>query len=105
MSAAKYLREEIEEDWKQDNLLRFEDARELIAQTNLRGLSDLVSLRNKLETNSFVQRIEIVRVSHNSALIRIQYIGHPEQLRLSLSQRDIVLTQGSVYWRLENQPE
>ena len=105
LSAAKFLRDEIEEDWKQSNLLRFEDSRELIAQTNVRGLSDLISLKNKLETNSFVQRTEIVRVSRNSALIRIQYIGHPEQLRLSLLQRDIVLTHGAVYWRLENQPQ
>ena len=100
-TAANHLRDEIEEDWKKDNLLRFEDSRELIAQTGLRGLSDLVLVKNKLETNSFVQKVEIVRVSLNSALIRVQYIGHPNQLSLSLSQRDIVLTRGSVYWKLQ----
>jgi hypothetical protein len=100
-TAANHLRDEIEEDWKKANLLRFEDSRELIAQTDLRGLSDLVLLKNKLETNSFVQKVEIVRVSLNSALIRVQYIGHPNQLSLSLSQRDIVLTRGSVYWKLQ----
>jgi len=99
--AAIHLRDEIEEDWKKDNLLRFEDSRKLIAQANLQGLSDLVLLKNKLKTNPFVQKIEIVRVSLNSALIRVQYIGHPDQLSLSLSQRDIVLTRGSVYWKLE----
>jgi len=99
--AAKHLRDEIEEDWKKDNLLRFGDNRELIAQTDLRGLSDLIVLKNKLEANSFVQKAEIIRLSLNSALIRVQYIGSPGQLSLSLSQRDIVLTQGAVYWKLQ----
>ena len=98
---ANLLRDEIEEDWKRDNLLRFEETRELVAQTDLRGLSDLILLKNKLETNSIVQKAEIVKVSLKSALIRVQYIGHPDQLRLSLSQGDIALTQGSVYWKLE----
>ena len=99
--AANNLRVEIEEIWKKDNLLRFEDNRELIAQTDLRGLPDLILLKNKLETNSFVQKAEIVRLSLNSALIRVQYIGDPDQLRLALAQREIVLTQGSVYWKLQ----
>ncbi len=98
--AAINLRDEIEEIWKKDNLLRFEDNRELIAQTDLRGLPDLILLKNKLEANSFVQNAEIVRLSLNSALIRVQYIGDPDQLRLALAQREIVLTQGSVYWKL-----
>ena len=99
--AANLLRDEIEEDWKRDNLLRFEETRELVAQTDLQGLSDLILLKNKLETNSIVQKAEIVKVSLKSALIRVQYIGDPDQLRLSLSQGDIALTQGAVYWKLE----
>ena len=100
VSSANNLRREIEETWKQDNLLHFDDHRELLAEVKLRDLSDLVSLQKKLEVVSLVQKAELVRLSLNSALFRLRYLGNPTQLKLALAQRDIALTQGSVYWKL-----
>ncbi|MEE2654322.1 MAG: DUF2066 domain-containing protein [Pseudomonadota bacterium] len=101
LSAAKSLRSEIEETWKQENLLRFDQDRILLAEVELKGLKNLVFLRKKLEMSPLIQSLEIVRLSLKDALIRIQYIGAPEQLRLALEQRDILLTQGAVYWNLK----
>ena len=101
LSAAKSLRSEIEETWKQENLLRFDQHRVLLAEAGLQGLKDLVFLQKKLEMSPLIQSLEIVRLSLKNALIRIQYFGAPEQLRLALEQRDILLTQGAVYWNLK----
>ena len=101
LSAAKSLRSEIEETWKQENLLRFDQHRVLLAEAGLQGLKDLVFLQKKLEMSPLIQSLEIVRLSLKYALIRIQYFGAPEQLRLALEQRDILLTQGAVYWNLK----
>ena len=102
VSAANNLRREIEGTWKQDNLLNFDDHRELLAEAELRGLPDLISLQKKLEAVSLVQKAELVRLSLKSALIRLRYLGDPTQLRLALAQRDMALTQGSVYWKLRS---
>jgi hypothetical protein len=102
VSAANNLRREIEETWKQDNLLHFDDHRELLAEAELRGLPDLISLQKKLEAVSLVQKAELVRLSQKSALIRLRYLGDPTQLKLALAQRDMALTQGSVYWKLRS---
>ena len=99
--AAKSLRSEIEESWKQENLLRFDQHRVLLVEAGLKGLKDLVLLRKELEMSPLIQRLEIVRLSLKDALFRIQYFGAPEQLRLALEQRDILLTQGAVYWNLK----
>ena len=102
VSAANNLRREIEETWKQDNLLRFDDHRELLAEVKLRGLPDLILLQKNLEVVSLVQKAELVRLSLNSALLRLRYLGDPTQLKLALAQLDMVLTQGSVYWKLRS---
>jgi len=102
VSAANNLRREIEETWKQDNLLHFDDHRELLAEVKLRGLPDLILLQKNLEVVSLVQKAELVRLSLNSALLRLRYLGDPTQLKLALAQLDMVLTQGSVYWKLQS---
>ena len=102
VSAANNLRREVVETWKQDNLLNFDDHRELLAEAELRGLPDLISLQKKLEAVSLVEKAELVRLSLKSALIRLRYLGDPAQLRLALAQRDLALTQGSVYWKLRS---
>jgi len=102
VSAANNLRREIEETWKQDNLLHFDDHRELLAEVKLRGLPDLILLQKNLEVVSLVQKAELVRLSLNSALLRLRYLGDPTQLKLALAQLDMVLTQGSVYWKLRS---
>jgi len=101
-SAAINLRKEIEETWKLDNLLHFDDHREMLAEAELRGLPDLIALQKKLEAVSLVQKTELVRLSLKSALIRLRYLGDPMQLRLALAQRDMALTRGSVYWKLRS---
>ncbi len=105
LSAAKSLRSEIEETWKQENLLRFDQHRVLLAEAKLKALKDLVFLRRKLEMSPLIRQLEIVKLSLKDALFRIQYFGAPDQLQLALEQRDILLTQGAVYWNLKTDYE
>lgn len=105
LSAAKSLRSEIEETWKQENLLRFDQHRVLLAEAKLKALKDLVFLRRKLEMSPLIRQLEIVKLSLKDALFRIQYFGGPDQLQLALEQRDILLTQGAVYWNLKTDYE
>ena len=99
--SAREIRKRIEESWKQDNLLRFGDARWLTAVTPLSGLSDWVNVRRRLAEIAFVQASDLMSLSRREATIRLSFIGDEEQLILALAQRDLNLTRGAVTWQLE----
>ena len=99
--SAKSLRIELEESWKMANILNFNDKRLLLAEINIKDLERFIFLRKELEMVSLVQNIEIVSLSIKEALVRIKFFGPPEQLKLALAQKDILLNQGSVYWNLK----
>ncbi|MBS40861.1 MAG: hypothetical protein CMM83_03945 [Rhodospirillales bacterium] len=99
--AANSLRIELEESWKIANILNFNDQRQLLAEINIKDLESFIFLRKELEMVSLVQKTEIVRLSIQEALVRIKFFGSPEQLKLALAQKDILLNQGSVYWNLQ----
>jgi hypothetical protein len=99
-TAAARSRAELEESWKIDNLLRFGEQGNLMAIAPLQGLQDLVALKRTLGKIAAIEKIEMVFLALSEARFRIYYLGDPEQLALALAQRDLVLEQGSVHWRL-----
>ncbi len=99
--AAGEIRNQVEESWKHDNLLRFEDTRWLTAVTELRGLGDWVTVRSRLAEVAFVQASELMSLSRKVATVRLSFIGDEEQLILALAQRDLNLSRGTAIWTLK----
>ena len=96
---------EVEEDWKEENLIRFENQNSLVARLRLTGLRQWVEVRRKLEGSSFLRRWQLVAMTRRNVSVRLNYYGDPEQLRIALAQRDLILEQGAVDWLLRDSRE
>ena len=101
-SAAAQLRRDFEEGWKQENLLRFGEQRELIAVAPLSGLPALIRLKALLGSVAEIRAVEVLSISRDQTKIRLLYLGDPSQLVLALAQKDLALTRGAVEWQLLN---
>lgn len=100
--AAQEIARQVEEDWKQENLIRFDNQNSLVATIALTDLRQWVEVRRKLQGIAFLQRWQLVAMSRRSASVRLSYYGDPEQLRVALAQRDLTLEQGAVDWLLRD---
>ena len=100
--AAQKVALQVEEDWKQENLIRFDNQNSLIARISLTDLRQWVEVRRKLQGIAFLQRWQLVAMSRQRASVRLTYYGDAEQLRVALAQRDLMLDQGAVDWLLRD---
>lgn len=98
--AADALTRQIEDNWKQDNLLQFGQSQVLTATVPLMGLKDWVAVKDRLNGVAVVRGADLVLMSRTEARLNIRYIGAPEQLILSLEQADLVLWQEAGFWYL-----
>ena len=104
-AAAPHAVFQIEEDWKLNNLLRFDLPQELIAITPLDNLSDWVLMERRLSEIAFVEASELLALSRLGATVRLRYFGNPKQLSLALLQRNVRLAEDDKGWTLHHKPE
>ena len=104
-AAAPRAASQIEEDWKLDNLLRFDLPRVLIAVMPLDDLSDWVAMKGRLSKIAFIEASELLALSRLGVTVRLRYFGNQEQLALALSQRDVRLAKDDNGWTLGHDPE
>ena len=81
----------IQERWKEDTLIRFDEERSLGASVPLRGLRDWIVVRKRLADNSLVQRIDLTSLSIESARVVLHYWGDIERLAIALAQGNLKL--------------
>ena len=99
-TAAGRLRDEVVEGWKQENLIRFGQRRDLIATVPLSGLAAWIDVRKRVALVASVEKAELLSLSLNEATLRLIFFGEENQLALAFAQRDMELKQGSVTWQL-----
>ncbi len=99
-TAVMQLRHDIEEEWKLDNLLRFGERQELVAVAPLSGLADLIRIERVLGAVAEIQSFQLLSLTLAEARLRLRYLGDPAQLEFALAQKDLMLMQGAVDWRL-----
>ena len=92
--------ERLEEDWKRDNLLHFDNPVRLSARVPLRTLRDWLEVRSRLRDAAIVRDIVLVAISKSSAQVVLHYLGGPDQLALVLAQRDLDLSVEKGFWTL-----
>lgn len=86
----------VEETWKQSSLLRFGSEREIDARVPLDGIDSLVTVMRGLDGLAPIQRVDLVRVAHDEAEVRVRFVGDEDQLALLLAQRDLSLQRDGV---------
>lgn len=98
--AAVQLGRDIEDNWKQDNVLHFGRVDVAAVTVPIRGLADWLKVRRRLSQVAVVRKTVLVLLSRDEARINIHYMGEPEQLILALEQSDLLLSGDGGNWVL-----
>ncbi len=100
--AATEIAVQIEDNWKRENLLRFDRQDSLTVSVPLERLEDWLKVRERLGNIPFIRQSELIYLSRTEAKVRLRYIGDTSQLRLALAQSDLSLSQGPTSWVLRS---
>ncbi len=91
---------DLENAWKRETLVSFDEAFRLTAHVPLAGLADWLAIRAGLERNAMIERFDILAISKSGAQVELHYLGTPDRLRVSLSQDGLELTRDDAFWTL-----
>ncbi len=92
---------DLEEAWKQETLLRFDEEYRLSAHVPITSLAQWVAVRDSLERNAMIKRFDLLAISKTGAQVELHYLGTPDRLGVSLAQDGLTLTRDDdAFWTL-----
>ena len=100
LRAAVDLAQVVEDNWKQDNLLRIGNRAVAAVTIPIASLGDWLKVRKRLSGVAVIRRSDLVLLSTDEARVNIHYIGDPDQLSLALQQADLILSRRNGDWIL-----
>lgn len=99
-AAAFTTRRQLEDEWKEANLLRFDRESSLAIDIPLTGVSDWRDIRDKLGGIAMIRKLEITSISIRFARAVLHYIGEDQQLVGALARSDLRLVREADFWLL-----
>lgn len=81
----------VQEQWKIQNLLRYDSKNEMVVSIPLESLGDWVRMRKRITSIGFVSKIELINLSRRKAIVRLEYLGEEGQLTTALAHSDLSL--------------
>ena len=103
--AVAIIADQIQEEWKRDNRLRFGVGNELIVTVPIASLADWLTIKRRLAGVAFIRRSDLLFLSRKEARLRINYIGDKDQLTLALGENELILERGPISWTLQRSPQ
>ena len=100
VSAVDAVASDVEEQWKRDNLMTFDQEFQLSVVVPIQNLEDWLEVRRRLAQVPFIRRSELMELSRTEARVDLHYFGHEAKLSLALTQSDLILTQEPGAWVL-----
>lgn len=98
--AARATRAQLENEWKQANVLRFDLETRLAIDIPLTGFADWLDIRGRLHGLALVRKLEIAALSPRFARAILHYLGDEQQLAAALARDDLVLSREADLWIL-----
>ena len=95
----------LEDDWKDTNLIRYDEQRALRATVPIAGLGEWVSIQQRIAALAMVASVEIDSLSLREGRVTLRYHGTEDQLRLALGQNDLDLAPEADEWVLRPRAE
>ncbi len=91
---------EIQDAWKEANLLRYGQENQLMATVPVRSVSDWMEVKRRLDSAPLVVRSELALMTRNAIEVQIVFMGDEDQLARTLAKSDLILTpdQYAVGW-------
>ncbi|MFQ5954797.1 MAG: DUF2066 domain-containing protein [Kiloniellales bacterium] len=104
--AVEAVASHVEEEWKRDNVLRFDLRGRVQVSVPVSGIEEWIEVRRRLDRVPAIRRTVLRALDRNRAWLLLDYVGELRQLRLALAQHDLELTQdlGSSILRLRRAP-
>ena len=90
----------LEADWKQETALAYGQEQRLSVQVPFGGFEDWLAIRQALQRNALIRRVEILALRRSDAQLALDYAGLPSQLQVALAQEDLELRERDGYWML-----
>jgi hypothetical protein len=103
--AAADLIRQVQDNWKNDNLLRFTRQAVVAVTVRIGGLGDWLAVRERLGRVAVIRKAELVLLSRDEVRVNLHYIGEPEQLSLALEQADLAISRDGDDWILNLIPK
>ena len=98
--AAATTRRQLEVEWKEANLLRFDRESRLAIDIPLTGVSDWLDIRDRLAGIALIRKFEITAMSSRFARAVLHYLGEDQQLVGALARNDLRLVREADFWLL-----
>ena len=98
--AAKATRTQLEEEWKEANLLRFDHEGSLAVDIPIADLADWLDIRGRLVDLALVRKAEIAALSPQFARVILHYLGDVRHLAGALGYSGLELVHEGDLWVL-----
>jgi len=92
----------LQEGWKDQNILDRSIQNRLAITSKINGLEDWIKIKTKAETIPAVEQIIVREMSVEGVFWEISFVGDLIQLKTALAQRDLQLQNEEGYWTLNS---
>jgi hypothetical protein len=89
--AAESLNGEIQEAWKQNNLIAYGNLRAIFVMAYTPDLASWIEIRDRLRRVAAIEQVKILSVSKSGSGLDISFAGTEQQLSLAMSRDDLRL--------------
>jgi Uncharacterized protein conserved in bacteria (DUF2066) len=93
--------ENLQEGWKDQNILDRSLQNRLAVTSQINGLRDWLTIREKTNSIPAVEQITVREVSTENVFWEVSFLGDLVQLRSALAQRDLTLENEEGYWTID----
>lgn len=93
--------QQVEQAWKNANILDYSHAATIVVRVPTGELQSFVDVRDRLAQLPAIERSELLSLDRAQARFALHYFGTPDQLRVALAQRDLVLGGQDPDWVLQ----
>jgi hypothetical protein len=93
--------QQVEQAWKRANILDYGHAATITVRVPTGELQRYVEVRDRLAQLPGIERSDLLSLDRDNAVLALHYYGTPDQLRVALAQRDLVLEGQDPDWVLE----
>lgn len=89
--AVEQVDNRIQEEWKRDNLLRFDRQQEMLVRVPLQSLPDWVQIQRRLNSTASVTGYEVRHLSREQAILALSFVGEEAALGGALMRSGLAL--------------
>ena len=93
--------DQVMQAWKQANIIDYNQTGELVVSVAAGDLPSWLAVRDQLAAIASIQKLDLISLDRQRALVALHYVGDAAQLRLALAQRDLDLAGNDPNWTLQ----